>query len=222
VHSPARLCSGQNGTLPVMRVTTQRQGPMARFYSCAQAQADGLTTTAGLATSRERNATTTIKVRQDEAQGSKARSCPFRGLHTCGHKVNLDRDTTAGRRAAVRSRRDRERSVLTTQCSVSMTIGTTSGDGQAGRAHGVNGSGTCRRKARLDGRHTSDGVCAAARSKQPHVQPGLSGLARFPSTARRPAHRAGERTRHTHLGALTAAVNGGEDGGAERRRFGSR
>jgi hypothetical protein len=26
----------------------------------------------------------------------------------------------------------------------------------------VDGSGTCRRKARLDGRHTSDGVCAAA------------------------------------------------------------
>jgi hypothetical protein len=35
-----------------------------------------------------------------------------------------------------------------------------------------DGSGTCRRKARLDGRHTSDGVCAAARSKQPqHVTP---------------------------------------------------
>jgi hypothetical protein len=192
VHSCARLCPGQNGTLPVMRVTTQRQRSMARFYSCAQAQAGGLTTTAGLAMSRERNATTTIRVRQDEAPGSKARSCPFLGLHMCGHKVNPDRDTTAGRRAAVRSRRDRKRSVLTTQGSVSMTIGTTSGDGQAGRARAVDGSGTCRRKARLDGRHTSDGVCAAARSKQPHVQPDLSGLARLPSTARRPAHRAGE------------------------------
>jgi hypothetical protein len=102
----------------------------------AQAQADGLTTTAGLATSRERNATTTIRVRQDEAQGSKARSCPFLRLHTCGHKVNLDRNTTAGRRAAVRSRSDRERSVLTTQCGVGMTIGTTRGDGHAGRARG--------------------------------------------------------------------------------------
>jgi hypothetical protein len=192
VHSRARLCSGQNGTLSVRRVTTQRQRLMARFYSCAQAQDGGLTTMAGLATSRERNATMTIRVRQDEAQGSKARSCPFLGLHMCGHKVNPDRDTTAGRHAAVRSRRDRKRSVLTTQCSVSMTIGTTSGDGQAGRARAVDGSGTCRRKARLDGRHTSDGVCAAARSKQPHVQPDLSGLARLPSTARRPAHRVGE------------------------------
>jgi hypothetical protein len=136
VHSRARPCSGQNGTLPAMRVTTKQQRSMARFSSCAQAQADGLTTTAGLATSRERNATTTIRVRQDEAQGSKARSCPFLGLHTCGNKVNLDRDTTAGRHAAVRSRRDRERSVLTTQCSVGMTSGTTSGDGQAGCACG--------------------------------------------------------------------------------------
>jgi hypothetical protein len=162
VHSRARLCSGQNGTLPVMRVTTQRQRPMARFYSCAQAQADGLTTTAVLATSRERNATTTIRVRHDEAQGSKARSCPFLGFHTCGHKVNLDRDTTAGRRAVVRSRRDRERSMVTTQCGVGMTIGTTRGDSQAGRAHAVDGSGTCRRKARLDGRHTSVGGLAVA------------------------------------------------------------
>jgi hypothetical protein len=61
-------------------------------------------------------------------------------------------------------------------------------------ARAIDGSGTCRRKARLDGRHTSDNVCAAARSKQPHVQPGLSGLDRFPSTARRSAHRAGEGT----------------------------
>jgi hypothetical protein len=211
MHSRARLCSGQNGTLPVLRVTTQRQRLMARFYSCAQAQADGLTTTAGLATSRERNATMTIRVRQDEAQGSKATSCPFLGLLTRGHKVNLDRDTTAGRRAAVRSRRDRERSVLTTHCSVRMTTVTTSGDSQAGCARAVDGSGTCRRKARLEGRHTSDAVCAAARSKQPHVQPGLSGLARFPSTARRPAHRAGEGTRHAHLGVLVATVNGNEE-----------
>jgi hypothetical protein len=29
-------------------------------------------------------------------------------------------------------------------------------------ARAVDGSGTCRCKARLDGRHTSDGVCAAA------------------------------------------------------------
>jgi hypothetical protein len=83
-----------------------------------------------------------------------------------GHKVNLDRDTTSGRSAAVRSRRDRERSVLTTHCSVGMTIGTTSGDGQAGCARAVDGSGTCRRKARLEGRHTSDGVCAVARSSE--------------------------------------------------------
>jgi hypothetical protein len=139
---------------------------MARFYSCAQAQADGLTTTAGLVTSRERIATTTIRVRQDEAQGPKERSCPFLGLHMRGHKVNLDRDTTAGRGAAVRSRRDRERSVLTTQCSMRTTAGTTSADGQAGCARAVDGSGTCRRKARLEGRHTSDGVCAAARSSE--------------------------------------------------------
>jgi hypothetical protein len=89
-------------------------------------------------------------------------------------------------------------------------------------ARAIDGSGTCRRKAQLDGRHTSDGVCAAMRSKQPQVPLDLSGLARFSSSARRPAHIAGERTRHTHLGALAAAVNGGEDGGAERRRFGSR
>jgi hypothetical protein len=192
-----------------MCVTTQRKRSMARFYSCAQAQADGLTMTAGLATSRERNATTKIRVRQDEAQGSKARSCPFLGLLMRGHKVNLDRDPTAGRRAAVRSRRDLERSVLTTHCSVRMTTVTTSGDVQAGCA--VDGSGTCRRKARLEGRHTSDGVCAAARSKQPHVQPGLSGLARFPSTVRRPAHRAGEGTQHAHLEVLAAVVNGDEE-----------
>jgi hypothetical protein len=136
VHSHARLFSGQNGTLPIMRVTTKRYRPMARFYSCAQVQDGGLTTTPGLATSRERNAMTTIRIRKHKAQGSKARSCPFLGLHTRGHKVNLDRDTTAGRRAAVRSRRDRERSVLTTQCSVRMTAGTTSGDGQAGCARG--------------------------------------------------------------------------------------
>jgi hypothetical protein len=121
---------------------------MARFYSCAQAQADGLTTTAGLATSMERNTTTMIRVKQDVALGSKARSCPFLGLHTRGHRVNLDRDTTAGRRAAVRSRRGRERSVPTTQHSVRMTAGTTSGDGQAGCARAVDGSGTCRCKAR--------------------------------------------------------------------------
>jgi hypothetical protein len=160
VHSLARLFSGQNGTLPIMRMTTKRYRSMARFYSCAQAQAGGLTTMSGLATSRERNAMTTTRVRQDEAQGSKTRSCPFLGLHTRGHMVNLDRDTTAGRRAAVRSRHDRERSVLTTQCSVCMTAGTTSGDGQVGCARAVDGSGTCRRKARLNGRHTSDGVCA--------------------------------------------------------------
>jgi hypothetical protein len=77
---------------------------------------------------------TTIRVRQDEAQGSKARSCAFLGLHTCGHEVNLDHDTTAGRRAGVRSRRGWERSVLTTQCSVRTTAGTNSGDGQSGCA----------------------------------------------------------------------------------------
>jgi hypothetical protein len=86
----------------------------------------------------------------------------------------------------------------------------------------VDGSGTYRRKARLDGRHTSGGVCAAARSKQPQVRLDLSGLARFFSTARRPTHRVGERTHHAHLGVLAAAVNGGEDGEAEQRRFGSR
>jgi hypothetical protein len=89
-------------------------------------------------------------------------------------------------------------------------------------ARAVDDSSTCKRKARLDGRHTSDGVCAAARSKQPQVHLDLSGLARFSSTARRPAHRVGERTRHAHLGVLAAAVNGGEDGEAERRWFGSR
>jgi hypothetical protein len=50
-------------------------------------------------------------------------------------------------------------------------------------ARAVDGGGTCRRKARLDGRHTSDGVCAAARSKQPQVHLDLSSLARFSSTA---------------------------------------
>jgi hypothetical protein len=77
---------------------------MAQFYSCAQAQADGLTTTAGLATSGERIATMTIRVRQDEAQGPKERSCPFLGLHTRGHKVNLDHDSrpTCGREVKAR------------------------------------------------------------------------------------------------------------------------
>jgi hypothetical protein len=166
VHSRARPCSGQNGTLPAMRVTTKRQRSMARFSSCVQAQADGLTTTVGLVTSRERNATMTIRVRQDEAQGSKARSCPLswvahawaqgqpRPRHDsrpkCGREVKA-RPGTVG---------------VTTQCSVGMTIGTTSGDGQAGCARAVDGSGTCRRKARLEGRHTSDGVCAAARSSE--------------------------------------------------------
>jgi hypothetical protein len=89
-------------------------------------------------------------------------------------------------------------------------------------ARTVDGNGTCRRKARLGGQHTSDGICAAARSKQPQVHLDLSGLARFSSTAQRPAHRVGERARHAHLGVLAAAVNGGEDGEAERRRFGSR
>jgi hypothetical protein len=89
-------------------------------------------------------------------------------------------------------------------------------------ARAVDGSGTCRRKTRLDGRHTSDSVCAAARSKQPQVHLDLSGLARFFSTARRPTHRVGERTQHAHLGVLAAAVNGGEDGEAERWWFGSR
>jgi hypothetical protein len=83
-------------------------------------------------------------------------------------------------------------------------------------ARAVDGSGTCRRKARLDGRHTSDGVCAAARSKQPQVHLDLSGLARFSSTARRSAHRVGERTRHAHLGVQVAVVGGSED--AEQRR----
>jgi hypothetical protein len=89
-------------------------------------------------------------------------------------------------------------------------------------ARAVDGSGTCRRKARLDGRHTSDGVCAAARSKQPQVHLDLSGLARFFSMARRLTNRVGKTTQHAHLGVLAAAVNGGEDGEAERRRFGSR
>jgi hypothetical protein len=89
-------------------------------------------------------------------------------------------------------------------------------------ARAVDGSGTCRRKARLYSRHTSDGVCAAAQSKQPQVHLDHSGLARFFSTARRPTHRVGERTQHAHLGVLAAAVNSGEDGEAERRRFGSR
>jgi hypothetical protein len=75
----------------------------------------------------------------------------------------------------------------------------------------VDGSGTCRCKARLDGWHTSDGVCAAARSKQPQVQFGLSGFTCFFSTARRPAHRAGEGTRQAHLGVLAIAVNDGEN-----------
>jgi hypothetical protein len=33
-------------------------------------------------------------------------------------------------------------------------------------ARAVDGSGTCRRKARLEGRHTSDVICAAARSSE--------------------------------------------------------
>jgi hypothetical protein len=104
---------------PRCRVTAAKR---RRSATAKRASADCLATTASLATSRERNTTTTIRVRQDEAQGSKARSCPFLGLHTRGHKINLDRDTIAGRRAAVRSRRDRERSVLTTQCSVVVKV----------------------------------------------------------------------------------------------------
>jgi hypothetical protein len=47
-------------------------------------------------------------------------------------------------------------------------------------------------------------------------------LARFFSTARWPTHRVGKTTQYAHLGVLAAAVNGDEDGEAERWRFGSR
>jgi hypothetical protein len=89
-------------------------------------------------------------------------------------------------------------------------------------ARAVDGSGTCRRKAQLDGRYTSDSVSVAARNKQPQVQLGLSGLACFLSMAQRPAHRAGQGTRQAHLRFLAAAVNEGEDGEVGWRWFGSK
>jgi hypothetical protein len=165
------------------------RAPRCRVTAAKRASADGLATTASLATSRERNATMTIRVRQDAVQGSKTRSCPFLGLHTRGHKVNLDRDTTTGRRAAVRARRDRERSVLTTQCSVVVTV-------KRG-ARAVDGSGTCRRKARLEGRHTSDGVCAAARSSEPNMSHPL---------ARRPTDRNNKAGLMAHLQFVAAVL----------------
>jgi hypothetical protein len=60
-----------------------------------------------------------------------------------------------------------------------------------GRARVEEGNGTCKATGSARWWHTSDDVCAAARSKQPQVQLGLSGLARFSPMARLSAHRAG-------------------------------